>query len=83
MILQVEKISGTILVADDHGPNRAVFDGEIITKENIRTLSGPQGSLIHLDWRDELSESSQSDETTKYFQGPLSDLLKQRDSKID
>jgi putative two-component system response regulator len=43
MILPVEKISGTILVADDHGPNRVLFE-EMLTAAGFTVSTASDGA---------------------------------------
>jgi putative two-component system response regulator len=43
MIVQDEKISGTILVADDHGPNRMLFE-EMLTAAGFRVSTASDGA---------------------------------------
>jgi putative two-component system response regulator len=43
MIVQDEKISGTILVADDHGPNRILFE-EMLTAAGFCVSTAPDGA---------------------------------------
>src|SRR6201998_3734573 len=43
MILQDEKISGTILVADDHGPNRILFE-EMLTAAGFSVSTASDGA---------------------------------------
>ena len=43
MSLQDEKVSGTILVADDHGPNRVLFE-EILTAAGFTVVTASDGT---------------------------------------
>jgi putative two-component system response regulator len=43
MILPAEKINGTVLVADDHGPNRALFE-EMLTAAGFTVFTASDGA---------------------------------------